>query len=67
MPSEQKGAYGGHLALSVRIHGEHAGARPAYVTTLPLSEEIFQSYRATLAVVITADSAEARIRAMSSR
>jgi len=27
MPSEQKGAYGGHLASSVVVHGEDSPAR----------------------------------------
>ena len=33
MPSEQKGAYGGHLALLSGRHGEHASQDPAYVRT----------------------------------
>src|SRR6266571_4416607 len=33
MPSEQKGAYGGHLALLSGRHGEHASGSPAYVRT----------------------------------
>ena len=38
MPSEQKGAYGGHLALSDVRHGENDPNRTAYVAAgrLPL-------------------------------
>jgi len=43
MPSEQKGAYGGHLALSVRIHGEQARDYPPYVTPLSGSAELSTS------------------------
>jgi hypothetical protein len=33
MPSEQKGAYGGDLALSVSSYGVQASAAAAYVKT----------------------------------
>src|SRR5438128_10605929 len=43
MPSEQKGAYGGHLALSVRIQGEQAWNHPAHVMTLEGTSDVSTS------------------------